>query len=172
MTFNCDWIWEKPASTHTTRRHTFYNQRIAVHILTNNSGKYWSWKLPGLLLLWLVSQACQTSMSARDRVAFKWLYIPLASRESAVIHHTTGWWVWPWIYLVCVICVGGNGINEYHLAGFSEDVAFALNFMATLPLTLSPFRSDTGICYASKKLSKIVGNSDSYSSNSWWIDRL
>ena len=45
--------------------------------------------MPWLLLLWLVSEACQTSMSAR--VAFKWLYIPLASRQPAVmIHHTTG----------------------------------------------------------------------------------
>ena len=32
--------------------------------------------------------ACQTSTSAR--VAFKWLHIPLASRQLAVIHHMTG----------------------------------------------------------------------------------
>ena len=57
--------------------------------------RYWCWKLPGLLLLWLVCEACQTSTSVR--VAFKWLHIPLTSRQLAVIHHTNGWWVWPWI---------------------------------------------------------------------------
>ena len=41
-----------------------------------------------LLLLWLVSETCQTSTSVR--VAFKWLHIPLTSRQLAVIHHTTG----------------------------------------------------------------------------------
>ena len=36
-----------------------------------------------------------------------------------------------------------------------------------------PCGSATGIGYASKKLSKMAGNSASYSSkNSWWIDRL
>ena len=30
--FTCDWIREKPASTHTTARHTFHHQMIAVHI--------------------------------------------------------------------------------------------------------------------------------------------
>ena len=29
---NCDQIWEKPASTHTTARHAFHHQTIAVHI--------------------------------------------------------------------------------------------------------------------------------------------
>ena len=38
--------------------------------------------------LWLISEACQTSMSAR--IAFKWLYILLEHRQPAVIHHTTG----------------------------------------------------------------------------------
>ena len=28
----CDQIWEKPASTHTTARHTFHHQTIAVHV--------------------------------------------------------------------------------------------------------------------------------------------
>ena len=42
--------------------------------------------------------------------------------------------------------------NGCHLAGFSEDVAFAHHFMATRPSpTLPPYRSATGIGYASKK---------------------
>ena len=28
----CDQIWEKPASMHTTARHSFYHQTIAVHV--------------------------------------------------------------------------------------------------------------------------------------------
>ena len=97
------------------------------------AARYWCLKLPGLLLLWLFSEAYQTSTSVR--VAFKWLHIiPLASRQLAVIHHTTGWWVWPWIYLLCVICGGENDTNRYHLASFGEDrVAFARHFVATLP---------------------------------------
>ena len=38
--------------------------------------------------------------------------------------------------------------------------------------TLPPYRSATGIGYVSKKLSKMAGNSASYSPNSGWIDRL
>ena len=34
------------------------------------------------------SEACQMSTSAW--VAFKWLHIPLESRQPAVIHHATG----------------------------------------------------------------------------------
>ena len=28
----CDQIWEKPACTHTTARHTFHHRTIAVHV--------------------------------------------------------------------------------------------------------------------------------------------
>ena len=38
--------------------------------------------------------------------------------------------------------------------------------------TLPPCRSATDIGYASKKLSKMAGNSASYSPNNWWVDRL
>ena len=34
------------------------------------------------------AEACQTSMSAR--VTFKWMHIPLTSRQLAIIHHMTG----------------------------------------------------------------------------------
>ena len=77
--------------THNSRTHFSPSNDRHTHILTNNSGQYWCWKLPGLLLLWLVSEACQTSTSAQ--VTFKWLHIPLTNRQPAVIHHTTGWWV-------------------------------------------------------------------------------
>ena len=53
--------------------------------------------------------------------------------------------------------------NGCHLAGFSEDVMFARYFVATCPPP--PYRS-AGIGYAIKKLSKMVGNSASYSLNS------
>ena len=59
--------------------------------------------------------------------------------------------------------------------GFSEDVAFARHLVATQPpshpagvlLVLA-----TLVGYTSKKLSKMAGNLASYSTNSWWIDRL
>ena len=68
----------------------------------------------------------------------------------------------------CVICVGDYGTNGCYLAIFSEDVAFALHFVATHPI----YRSASGIDCASKILSKMAGNSASYLLNSWWIDRL
>ena len=79
-----------------------------------------------------------------------------------------------------MICGGENGTNGCRLAGFSEDVDFARHFIATcLPPTLPPYRRATGIGYASRnyvstmvgKEIMVVGNSASYSPNSWWIDR-
>ena len=50
---------------------------------------------------------------------------------------------------------------------FTIDEAFSHHFMATHPpTTLSPYRSANGIGYTSKKSSKMLGNSDSYSLNS------
>ena len=54
------------------------------------------------------------------------------------------------------------------MAGFGEDIAFARHFVAALP----PCGSAIDIGYASKKLSKMAGNSASYSPNSLWVDRL
>ena len=52
-----------------------------------------------------------------------------------------------------------NGTNSGHLTVFSLDIAFACHFIAThLPSTLSPYRSASGIGYASKKLSKMAGS--------------
>ena len=78
-----------------SKTHFLLSNNSCTCKLTNNSCKYWCWRFPGLLLLWLVSEACQMSMSGW--VAFKWLYIFLTSRQPAVIHHMAGWWVWPWI---------------------------------------------------------------------------
>ena len=60
-----------------------------------------------------------------------------------------------------MICCDENGINGCHLTGFSEDLAFAHHFVATC--WPPPYRSATGIGYASKKLSEMVGNLASYS---------
>ena len=54
-----------------------------------------SWRLNSLPSLRQLSQVCLTSTSAW--VAFKWPCISLISRQSAVIHHMTGWWIWPWM---------------------------------------------------------------------------
>ena len=61
-----------------------------------------------------------------------------------------------------------NGTSRCYLAGFSENIAFSCHFVAIHPpSTLPPYRSTTGIGYTSKKLFKMVGNSASYSPNSW-----
>ena len=63
--------------------------------------------------------------------------------------------------------IGGvdNGTNGRHLVVFSVDIALA-HFVDPL----HPYRSACGIGYASKKLSKMVGNSASYPFNSWCIN--
>ena len=58
-----------------------------------------------------------------------------------------------------MICGGEKGTIGCHLAGFSEDIAFARHFVATCP----PYKSATGIGHLSINLSKMVGNSASYS---------
>ena len=60
-----------------------------IHWLIIQAGSYWCFKFPGLLFLWLVSEPCQTSTSTR--VAFKWLHIPLTSRQPAVISSPYDW---------------------------------------------------------------------------------
>ena len=54
---------------------------------------------------------------------------------------------------------------------FGEDVAFVRHFVATRPLT-HPAGVLLILATPVKKLSKMAGNSASYSTNSWWIDRL
>ena len=111
-------------------------------------------KLLRLLLLWLVCDFCQTSTNGH--VVFKWLYLPLRSRQPAVIYQTTDWWwalAWPWIKLLCVICGGENGINGCYLA-------------------VQPHSSAVGISNISNKISKMVGNMVSHQLNSWWIEGL
>ena len=57
-----------------------------------------------------------------------------------------------------MICGGANDTSGCHLAVFSEDVAVARHFVAS--------RNASGIDYPSKKVSKMVGYSASYSFNS------
>ena len=63
--------------------------------------------------------------------------------------------------------------NGCHLAGFGEDVPFVRHFMATHP-PHPPTLVGVLLVLATpvKKLSKIAGNSASYSPNSWWVERL
>ena len=128
-------------NTRTVSRHTFHRHLFATSMHQQHKlCVYYCWKLNSLLSLRPFSQACLVSTSAR--VTFKWPHLPLTSRQPAVNHHTTGWWVWPWIELLCVTCGGENGTNGSHLAIFNQNIAFALHFVATrLPLTLPPYRS-------------------------------
>ena len=89
----CHWIWESLGFMHTTAKHTFHYHTIAT--LASTSGRHQCWKLPRLLLLYLVSESSQTSMSAR--VIFEWLQLPWTSSQLAINHHATGWWGWSWI---------------------------------------------------------------------------
>ena len=59
-----------------------------------------------------------------------------------------------------MICGGENGPNGCHLAGFSEDGAFACLFVAKVGVLLV-------LATPVKKLSKMAGNLASYSPNSW-----
>ena len=60
------------------------------------------------------------------------------------------------------------GTNGHHLAVFSVDAAFSCQFVAIrLPLTLPSYRGVSGIGYASKKLSKMAGNSARYPLSNW-----
>ena len=60
-------------------------------------------------------------------------------------------------------CGGENDTNGSHFPVLSEDVALARHFVATRPPPiLPPCRSATDIGYASKKLSKMVGNPANY----------
>ena len=84
---------------HNSKTH-FHHQMITVHI----NCRYWSWKLPRLLLLWLVSEACQ--MSTGDWVVFP---SPL-NKQTACCNSSHDWlmslamalcdilcaWQWKW----------------------------------------------------------------------------
>ena len=50
-------------------------------------------KFSRLLLLWFVYEACWTFTGAQ--VVVKWLHLFWISRQPAVSHHKTGWWVVP-----------------------------------------------------------------------------
>ena len=85
----CDWIWENSSSTHTTARYTIHYHTL--YTLANISGRYQCWKLPRLLLLWLVSESCQTSMSAG--LIFEWVHL----------HWTSASWLGMDVAVLCVM---------------------------------------------------------------------
>ena len=63
------------------------------------------------------------------------------------------------------ICGGENGTNGCHLAGFSEDVAFARHFVAThQPPPSHPIGM---LLILATPVQKLVGYSASCSPNSW-----
>ena len=60
-------------------------------------------------------------------------------------------------------CGGENGTNGSHFPVFSKDIAFAPHSVAPRPPPIIlPYRSASGIGYASTKLSKMVGSPASY----------
>ena len=69
------------------------------------------------------------------------------------------------------MCGGENDTNGCHLAGFSEDVAFARQFVDSHPPPPSHPAGVLLILATPVKLSTMAGNSASYSPNSWWIGR-
>ena len=71
-----------------------------------------------------------------------------------------------------MVCGAENSISEYYLAFSSFHRAFVLHFVAPISPNTHPYISACGIGYASKKLSKMAGNSASYPFNSLPIDRL
>ena len=84
LTFQiCDQICQKGSYTHTVSRHTFHRHLLATSMHQQDMC---------LLLLKVkqsaFSQAYLASTSAQ--VAFKWPHLPLASRQLAMNHHTTG----------------------------------------------------------------------------------
>ena len=127
----CDCMWEMLASTYTTARHTFYYQMVVVHIneqfrqVTIGAESYQT------VLLWLVSGVCQMFTSAW--VVFKCLHLPWTSSQPAVSHHTTGWCIWPLIYLLCVCVEVKIAPMDAIWLSFSVDIALALHFMASHP---------------------------------------
>ena len=94
----CDWIWDKPASTHTTARWTFHHQTIAVH--DNKCNQQFRQRMVLKVAQVAFAEACQ--MSTVLEWSFNGSISPSKQIYPAVIHYMTGWWVWPWTCLLCV----------------------------------------------------------------------
>ena len=164
-------MWPNLASMHTTTRHTFHHQMMAVYI---------NWQFSQVLVL-KVAQAvfaipCFWSLSdihkcsghlqmapssldkqiARCDLSHDWL-MSLAMDFAALCDM----WRWKWHLLIATIWL------------FSVQTQ---PLPATLWLPACPhlplYKGDSGIGYTSKKLSKMAGNSASHPLNNWLIDRL
>ena len=96
-------------------------------------------------MLWLVSEVCQTLMSARVAK------YPLGKKTAG--YNSPHDWLLSLTMDIAgfVICGGENGTNGCHLTVYSEDIAFAHHFVVNHqhPI-LQPCRSVCGICYSSK----------------------
>ena len=82
-------ILEKRHLPLTEHQDTLFTIKRQLHTLTNKSGRYICRKLSGMLLLQLVSEACQTSTSAQ--VSFKQLHIPLTNGEPGGCNSPQDW---------------------------------------------------------------------------------
>ena len=74
-------------------------------------------------------------------------------------------WIMSLVMDLAALCDtwGENGTNGCYLAVITEDIDFALHFVALRsPFILPPYRSASGIGYTNKNYLKIAGNSASY----------
>ena len=87
---------------HTTARHSYFSPShdSCTHQLA--SDMHQCLKLPRLLLLWLVPETCQTSMSAW--LVFEWLHLHWISRQPAIYRialnfqgRKLSWFLWFWM---------------------------------------------------------------------------
>ena len=139
----CDQICQKESYTHTVSRHTFY-----CHLLATSMDQ----KHICLILLKLEQSAfIQASLSSLFDIHKSFCDLRMApsslGKQTADCESPHDW-------LMSL---------PMDLAVFSKDVAFACHFVAPRPPTLPPYRSASGIDYASKKtIYNMMGNSASY----------
>ena len=130
----CDhnWVWEKPPSTHTTARHTFHHQTIAVH-----TNRQFSQVLMLKVALAAFAVACFWGLSDAHECSGRLQMVsrPL-DKYTAGCNSPHDWlmslakdlaalcdiWKWKWHKLI-----------PFHVAVYNEDVAFAATSVATHP---------------------------------------
>ena len=87
--------------------------------------------------------------------------ISLGQADSQIIHHKTGWWVWPWIAL----CDMWRGKWHQWKRQLFSILMEPICLLITPPLCILMIV----VLATPGKLSKMVGNS---ASHQWYIDRL
>ena len=105
---------------------------------------------------------------------FKWLHLPLTSRQPCSCNSPHYWLMSLAMDLaaLCDICGAENGTNECHLIVFSFDGVFARHFI--FPHHSPPSTPVGVLVVLAEKLFKIVYSLASYVYlfNYWWIHRL